>query len=236
MNLSTIKALTFDVFGTVLDLGGSLTPHIAAFLAEMESGASADLFWKQWRARQRIEQWQDTILMLGHSGYLETSRRALVYVLALNGIQAPTEKVNQLMRAWEELSPFPEVAAALERLSTRYRLVVLSNGDPQLLDHLVKHRIDGETVEMQPKKLDVSGKNVVILDDIISTGGTMMKAADMMKKQGAKKVFIGCVHGVFAKGTDIFRGYDVVCSNSLPGKFSKVSLAPVIIEELKRHA
>jgi len=103
-------------------------------------------------------------------------------------------------------------------------------------DHLVKTRIDGETVEMQPKKLNVSGKNVVILDDIISTGGTMMKAADMMKKQGAKKVFIGCVHGVFAKGTDIFKGYDVVCTNSLPGKFSKVSLAPVIVGELKRHA
>jgi len=100
-------------------------------------------------------------------------------------------------------------------------------------DYLIKKRIDGENVEMQPKKLSVSGKNVVILDDIISTGGTMKKAAEMLKSQGAKKVYLGCVHGVFTKGTDIFKGTDVVCTNSLPTPLSKVSLAPVIIEKLK---
>jgi 2-haloacid dehalogenase len=45
------------------------------------------------------------------------------------------------MCAWQELSPFPEVLAALERLKSRYRLVALSNGDPDYLDHLVQNRI-----------------------------------------------------------------------------------------------
>lgn len=102
-------------------------------------------------------------------------------------------------------------------------------------DHLVKKRLDEEHVEMQPKELNVKGKNVVILDDIISTGGTMVTAADLLKKQGAKKVFIGCVHGIFTKGTDFFKGYEVVCTNSLPTKFSKVSIAPIIVEDLKKH-
>ncbi len=75
---SYVKALTFDLFGTVLDLGGSLTPHIDAFLKSKGMGISPDQFWERWRYRQRIEQYQDTLMMLGHSGYLETARRAFV--------------------------------------------------------------------------------------------------------------------------------------------------------------
>jgi 2-haloacid dehalogenase len=45
------------------------------------------------------------------------------------------------MDAWQELSPFPEVRGALERLKTRFRLVALSNGEPDFLEHLVKNRI-----------------------------------------------------------------------------------------------
>jgi len=80
-------------------------------------------------------------MMLGHSGYLETSRRALVYTLALNEIEASGAEVTELMQAWQQLSPFPEVLPSLKRLRTRYRLVALSNGDPDYLDHLVRERI-----------------------------------------------------------------------------------------------
>ena len=139
--LSAVKALTFDLFGTVLDLGGSLTPFIARFLEGKGSTVAPGRFWEQWRYRQRIEQYQDNIMMLGHSGYLETARRAFVYTLALNRIQATTEEVRKFMAAWQELSPFPEVGAALAILKTRFRLVALSNGEPHFLDHLVKNRI-----------------------------------------------------------------------------------------------
>ena len=136
-----VEALTFDLFGTVLDLGGSLTPFIGHFLEAKGAGVSASRLWEQWRARQRLEQYQDTIMMLGHSGYLETSRRALVYTLALNEIEVSGAEVMKLMQAWQQLSPFPEVISSLERLRTRYRLVALSNGDPDHLDHLVRERI-----------------------------------------------------------------------------------------------
>ncbi len=136
-----LKALTFDLFGTILDLGGSLRPTIEAFLSRKGSEVTAEVFWDHWRARQRIEQYQDTIMMLGHSGYLETVRRGLVYTIALNGLEASAEEVATVMEGWQELSPFPEVLPALERLGKRYRLVVLSNGDPHFLDHLVKNRV-----------------------------------------------------------------------------------------------
>ncbi len=139
--LASVRALTFDLFGTILDLGGSLTPFIARFLEAKGSSVSPGRFWEQWRYRQRIEQYQDNIMTLGHSGYLETARRAFVYTLTLNQIQAGKEEVQKFMLAWEELSPFPEVVPALGRLKPRFRLVALSNGEPHFLDHLVKNRI-----------------------------------------------------------------------------------------------
>lgn len=142
-NYSNTKALTFDLFGTILDLGGSLTPFISESLATHNAkNVTADEFWEQWRYQQRIEQYQDTILLLGHSGYLETVRRALSYTLRRNGIEAKPEIVEDFMRGWQQLSPFPDVLSVLSRLKTKYQLVVLSNGDPDFLDYLVTHRVE----------------------------------------------------------------------------------------------
>ncbi len=136
-----VQALTFDLFGTILDLGGSLTPFIDEMLRKKGTDTTAEQFWQQWRYRQRLEQFQDTIMMLGHGGYLETVRRAFVYVLALNKIEMSKGEVQTFLTCWQELSPFPEVRAGLEKLTARYKLVGLSNGDPTFLDHLAKNQI-----------------------------------------------------------------------------------------------
>ncbi len=142
LNFANTKALTFDLFGTILDLGGSLTPFIQTSLDDLDiDSVAANEFWEQWRYRQRIEQYQDTILMLGHSGYLETVRRALHYTLRRNGIDASPETVKEFMQGWQHLSSFPEVLPALDRLQSRYQLVVLSNGDPEFLEYLVTQRV-----------------------------------------------------------------------------------------------
>ncbi len=136
-----VQALTFDLFGTVLDLGGSLTPAIASYLRDKGSSVAPEHLWNQWRARQRLEQYQDNILLLGHSGYLETVRRALIYVLALEGIGVAAGDVPRLMEAWQHLNPFADVKTALEKLKGRYRLVALSNGGADFLAHLAANRI-----------------------------------------------------------------------------------------------
>lgn len=141
VNFAETKALTFDLFGTILDLEGSLTPFIDESLKARAADVSAAEFWAQWRYRQRIEQYQDTIVMLGHSGYLETVRRAVHYVLRANGIAADPDTVAEFMRGWQHLSPFPEVLPALEKMQSRYQLVVLSNGDPSFLEYLVTERV-----------------------------------------------------------------------------------------------
>lgn len=142
--LAEIKALTFDLFGTVLDLAGSLTPFIGEFLTVKGSAIRPEDFWRQWRYRQRIEQYQDNIVMLGHSGYQTVARRACIYTLRAGGIEATDDEVDGLMQAWQQLSPFPEVVPALNGLNERYRLVALSNGERHFLEHLAGNRIGWE--------------------------------------------------------------------------------------------
>jgi 2-haloacid dehalogenase len=138
-----VQALTFDLFGTILDLGGSLTPFIAEFLREKKSSVSPADVWAQWRYRQRIEQYQDNIVAMGHSGYLEVARRAGVYVLRQFRIEPAPDEMRKLMQAWQHLKPFDDVVPALQRLKNRYKLVALSNGERTYLDHLVKNQIKG---------------------------------------------------------------------------------------------
>ena len=142
-NLSDCDALTFDLFGTVLDLGGSLTPYIAEFVKDRDAQdrVDPDAFWGQLRHRQRIEQYQDTLLALGHTGYVETARKAFVYVARLNDLDPTADEVDRFMRGWMQLSPFPDVADGLARLKSDFKLVALSNGNPWFLDHLVANRI-----------------------------------------------------------------------------------------------
>lgn len=139
--LDRVTTLTFDVFGTVLDLTGSLESPTDHLLKELGSELSGAEFYPQWRARQRIEQYQDSMLMLGHSGYLETCRRSLVYSLRANGIEFEPEQVVEFMSVWQDLSPYPDSLGGLQRLAGKYRLVALSNGEPEYLAHLARNRI-----------------------------------------------------------------------------------------------
>ncbi len=63
-------------------------------------------------------------------------------------------------------------------------------------DHLDKTRMSGEEVRIKPKTMEVAGRNVVIVDDIISTGGTIATAALLLRRQGARDIRTACVHGV----------------------------------------
>ena len=65
---------------------------------------------------------------------------------------------------------------------------------------LEKVRPETDQVEHLELNGDVKGKTCIILDDIISTGNTIVSATKLLKKNGAKLVLVGATHGVFAKG------------------------------------
>ncbi|MEM4170508.1 MAG: ribose-phosphate diphosphokinase, partial [Thermoplasmata archaeon] len=60
-----------------------------------------------------------------------------------------------------------------------------------------KKRIDSERVQIDTGEIDVKNKVVAMVDDVISTGGTIATAASILKNMGASKVIVGCVHGLF---------------------------------------
>jgi ribose-phosphate pyrophosphokinase len=104
-------------------------------------------------------------------------------------------------------------------------------------DYMEKTRLSPDTVETRVKNLDVEGKNAVIIDDIISTGGTIVNASNILKEHGAKSITVSCVHPVlvedallkiFATGVE-----DVIATDTLTSQVSSISVAPLIADALK---
>ncbi|MEM0313948.1 MAG: ribose-phosphate diphosphokinase [Candidatus Bathyarchaeia archaeon] len=106
--------------------------------------------------------------------------------------------------------------------------------------YLEKHR-DRYTgqVSVERGAFDVAGRNVIIFDDIISTGGTIVAAAKILKELGAKDVYAACVHPLLVGDAEkriMEAGVrEIVGTDSIPSPVSKVSLAPLISETLKEH-
>jgi ribose-phosphate pyrophosphokinase len=108
-------------------------------------------------------------------------------------------------------------------------------GDAGHLDK-VRDRYTGQT-KQTAEGLNVKGQTVIIFDDIISTGGTIVGAAKILREQGAKHVFCACVHGLLigdAQKRILDAGVEeIVGTDSVPGGVSKVSLAPLLSQELR---
>ena len=105
-------------------------------------------------------------------------------------------------------------------------------------DHLDKTRISGDTVKIAAKNLDVKGRDVVIVDDIISTGGTIATAASMMYGEGAKAIHTACVHGIFTGGAYTHLKSagirNIICSDTIERASSTISASGVIAHAVRQ--
>ncbi len=103
-------------------------------------------------------------------------------------------------------------------------------------DYLEKRRLTPTKVVMTPKSLDVRGRDVVIVDDIISTGGTVVEATKILKRQGARKVYAACTHAVLAGGAEKNLAaagvVKIIATDTIEKKVSLVSVAPLIAHSL----
>jgi ribose-phosphate pyrophosphokinase len=90
------------------------------------------------------------------------------------------------------------------------------------------------SVQKVERAFDVKGKNILILDDMIATGGTMVKAVENVKKGGARKVICAATHGFFlndslAKLKKISDG--VFTTNSIPNEVAEVDIVSLLKKE-----
>lgn len=94
------------------------------------------------------------------------------------------------------------------------------------------------SVTLEEKELPIKNRDVIIFDDIISSGGTMAKALKLVKAHGAKKVYVACVHPLLmgdAQKRILENGAEeIIGTDSVPSPVSKVSIAPLISKVLTR--
>ena len=119
------------------------------------------------------------------------------------------------------------------------------NTDLAIID---KRRPKANVSEVMNVIGEIDGRNCVIMDDMIDTAGTLVKAAEVLKERGAKSVYAYCTHPIFS-GPAIERITqsaldEVVVTNTIPlsdaaaacGKIRQLSVAPLIAETIQRIA
>jgi 2-haloacid dehalogenase len=142
-----IKVVMFDQYGTVVDMQKGLTEIAAPFLKAKGWTGNPGSFVTWWRRTHFENSMIDALLHREHTSYREIGQRAVAYTLERAGIPHTPEEVRYLVGCIEKLECFPDVPEALARLQSRYKIVVLSNGDPDMLEAAkAYHRIPFDRV------------------------------------------------------------------------------------------
>ena len=160
--------------------------------------------------------------------------------IALNHFKIPKENVSAI----------PELAKYFKRMKLKDALVVSPDMGGALRAKKFasllqtnfialkksRNRNTGKVV-IQSSKVDVRGKDLILVDDIISTGGSIVKAAQFLKKQKCKRVFVACTHGLFVEGAEkkiknagVSR---IISTNTIPRNTSKVDISGVIADSIR---
>jgi len=105
------------------------------------------------------------------------------------------------------------------------------------VDHFRKTRHSGSEVSVEPGEAAVAGRDVVLVDDIVATGGTMSEAAGVLEERDAARVYVTCVHPLLAGNayTRLVRaGVEAVYgTDTIERAVSAVSVAPAVAAALE---
>ncbi len=149
------------------------------------------------------------------------------------------------------ISGFPSLAAALKQMDLIDPYIIAPDEEAvvwakEVAEHLgtkdytafIKER-DVETGEIKTtiKEINVKNRDAVVVDDIVSTGGTMANAVEAVRKMGARKVYSAFVHPVLV-GNALDRiigagANEIIAADTLIWEGSKASVVDQIVEEIK---
>lgn len=140
MDISTVKALTFDVFGTVVDWRGTVIRE----LKELGKTKKLKVDWTKFADIWRTEGYLEATgkVRRGELPWLNADqlhRRMLDQLLVRFGITSLSEaEKDHLNRVWHRLDPWADAISGMKRLRKRYLLATLSNGNMALLTNMAK--------------------------------------------------------------------------------------------------
>jgi ribose-phosphate pyrophosphokinase len=150
----------------------------------------------------------------------------------------------------ENISAIPELAKYFKKMKLKNALVVSPDMGGSLRAKKFagllnigfitlkksRNRNTGKVL-IQSSKVNVCGKDLILVDDIISTGGSIIKATQFLKRQKCKRVFVACTHGLFVDGAEkkirkagVSR---IISTNTIPRNTSKVDVSGVIVESIR---
>ena len=128
--MNNAKAIVFDAYGTLFDVNS------AAEKRKDKIGNKWENFANFWRTTQLEYTWLRS-LMKKHKNFWQITEDSLDK--SMETFQIDKSLRNDLLSLYKELSPYPEVKNVLENLKKKsFKLAILSNGTPELLNHLVK--------------------------------------------------------------------------------------------------
>ena len=85
-------------------------------------------------------------------------------------------------------------------------------------------------------KVSVKDRDLILVDDMISTGGSIIKATQFLKKQKCRRVYVACTHGLFVNGAEkkIKQAgvTQIISTNTIPSNSSKVDVSKILAESL----
>ena len=154
--------------------------------------------------------------------------------------------LNQFTIPSKNVSAVPELVKFFKKINLKDPLVVSpdqggierANSFAKLYGTdfvaLKKHRDrkTGKVVIKSSGLKQVSGRDLILVDDMISTGGSIVKAAEFLKKQKCKRVFVACTHGLLQNNAEKkIRNAGVtkiVSTNTIPGNTSIVDVSGII--------
>jgi ribose-phosphate pyrophosphokinase len=140
----------------------------------------------------------------------------------------------------------PDAGGVGRAMSFLDRMIKANKSDPVTHDYgfAFTHKLRSKPGEIEKMWFvgDVRDKNVLIVDDIYDSGGTLIKCGDKLKDNGANKVLAYGTHGLFTEGTDcILRSFSSVMTSNThyikkdgDGKIEVIDMAPSFGEAIYR--
>ena len=130
--INGIKACVFDAYGTLFDVHSAVGKH------RERLGDIADRVSLVWRTKQLEYTWLRS-LMRRHADFWQVTQDALDFAFDMYTVKDLDLKKN-LIEAYLELDCYPEVPEALSELKSRgFKIAILSNGTPKMLEAAVKN-------------------------------------------------------------------------------------------------